>query len=560
VVPDISTGSNTRGLLTYLYGPGRRDEHTDPHLVAAWDETAACDPARDPDATITQLARRLDLHVDLRTRELGNVPARHVWHCSIRTAPGDRPLTDAEWAQVARRVLHATGIAPDGDDSACRWIAVRHADDHIHLLATTVRADGRRPRRHGDARRAQAECRRIEADLGLRRLNPGDRTAARRPTSAERAKADRRTRAETPRAWLRTQVRAAVAASSTEAEFFTALTDLGVTVKRRTGPSGDVLGYSVSRPGDATAEGSPVYFGGSTLAPDLSLPRIRERLTSAGRTSLRPDSRHPWDTVAEHLDTLPSALRHSTEAAAQAHLAALAETLDALASSRDELAAAARAFERAARSRTRADHAVARTLRLATRRALHTLDPTDEAAVLAALLSAAVLAVTAAAAWHRARGSAQQYAAARTALTHLQTAYDHAAAQPLADLTRHTPDPTAERHLRDQLGLALPTESARILADPAWPALAVALAAAEVEGHRPADLLAEAAGQRELATARNPAEVLIWRIQRATRRPSGRTQAVLGRTSLLQGPSERRVLPPTMPTEYDTEKTSSRQR
>ncbi|GGP89037.1 hypothetical protein GCM10010249_03410 [Streptomyces roseolilacinus] len=71
----------------------------------------------------------------------------------VRTAPGDRYLTDAEWAEVARRIVHAAGIAPDGDEKACRWIAVRYADDHIHIMATTIRADGRRPRTHRDGQR-----------------------------------------------------------------------------------------------------------------------------------------------------------------------------------------------------------------------------------------------------------------------------------------------------------------------------------------------------------------------------------------------------------------------
>ncbi|SDB93163.1 hypothetical protein F610DRAFT_00523 [Streptomyces sp. LaPpAH-199] len=107
----------------------------------------------------TQIAKRLDHHVDLRTREFGGKkPPQHVWHCPVRTAPGDRYLTDTEWAEVARRVVHATGIAPDGDERACRWIAVRHADDHIHIMATTVRADGRRPAptRTADAPRPNA--------------------------------------------------------------------------------------------------------------------------------------------------------------------------------------------------------------------------------------------------------------------------------------------------------------------------------------------------------------------------------------------------------------------
>lgn len=224
MVPDVSTGSDSRGLIAYLFGPGRRDEHTNPHIVAAWDMTGAPDPGRDPAATYSQLARRLDHHVDLRTRELGgNKAPQHVWHCPVRTAPGDRYLTDTEWAEVARRVMHATGIAPDGDERACRWIAVRHADDHIHIMATTVRADGRRPRTHQDGRRAQAECRRIETEYGLRRLKSGDLTAPRTPTGAEHAKAERQGQSVTARHWLRERAYAVAAAVHTEADYFTVL-------------------------------------------------------------------------------------------------------------------------------------------------------------------------------------------------------------------------------------------------------------------------------------------------------------------------------------------------
>ncbi|MFJ8691119.1 hypothetical protein [Micromonospora wenchangensis] len=30
-------GSRIAGLLRYLWGPGKAEEHTNPHLVAAWD-------------------------------------------------------------------------------------------------------------------------------------------------------------------------------------------------------------------------------------------------------------------------------------------------------------------------------------------------------------------------------------------------------------------------------------------------------------------------------------------------------------------------------------------
>lgn len=142
------TGSNTRGLLAYLYGPGRHDEHLDPHLVAGFAMLTMPDPGRDENTTLTDLARDLDEPVQLRNSEFGKPVTDHVWHCPIRAAPEDRHLSDAEWGEIAQRIVQAAGISPDGDDLACRWIAVRHADDHIHILATTVREDGRRPKLH----------------------------------------------------------------------------------------------------------------------------------------------------------------------------------------------------------------------------------------------------------------------------------------------------------------------------------------------------------------------------------------------------------------------------
>lgn len=270
MVPDVSTGSRTYGLLAYLYGPGRRDEHTDPHIVAAWRPELAPDPGRDPAATLKQLTDRLDLPVLALPKD--RRPTQQVWHCPVRTAPDDRHLTDAEWGEVARRIVHATGIAEKGDDKACRWVAVRHADDHIHIVATLKREDGRSPRRHEDGIRAQAQCRKIEREWGLQILNEGDGTAAQRPTSAERSKAERAGRAEPPRETLREQVRQALAGAADEDEFFRRLTEVGLRLEKRIAPSGDTIGYKVALPGDRNRDGQPVWFPGSKLAPDLSCP------------------------------------------------------------------------------------------------------------------------------------------------------------------------------------------------------------------------------------------------------------------------------------------------
>ena len=97
---------------------------------------------------------------------------RHVWHCTVLTARHDRVLTDTTWAQIAARLLDAAGIAPFGDLFACRWIALRHARDHIHLVATLVRQDGRRPNLRGNFYRMRETCDLIEAQLGLAITRP----------------------------------------------------------------------------------------------------------------------------------------------------------------------------------------------------------------------------------------------------------------------------------------------------------------------------------------------------------------------------------------------------
>ncbi|TFI28609.1 mobilization protein [Streptomyces sp. 4R-3d] len=538
MVPDVSTGSDSRGLIAYLFGPGRRDEHTNPHIVAAWDMAGAPDPGRDPAATYTQLAKRLDHYVDLRTRELGGKkPAKHVWHCPVRTAPGDRYLTDAEWAEVARRVVHATGIAPEGDEQACRWIAVRHADDHIHIMATTVRVDGRRPRIHQDGRRAQAECRKIETEYGLRRLRSGDLTAPRTPTGAERAKAGHQGHSVTARQWLRERAYAVAAAVHTEADYFTVLQSLGIKVKTRLGPeTGDVIGYSLAAPGDTNSAGEPVWYGGSKLAPDLSINRLRERLPdqeAADRPRFAADPTAPWQHTISAIQAAHIVLDSDDDGAAQAHLAAFGDALYNIASAtpgphRAELRAAATAFNRARRSATRADHEAATALRQAANELVFA--STEPGGLAIALLFATVYLARAAAKWHEQRGHEQQAAAADEAFRYLQAGYQQAATPVLADLAHRAPRAATARRFEQDVRAALPDHADRILTDPTWTALTTTLAQAETAGHNPRRVLTEVSAQRELDSAERPAEVLTWRIaaQPNRRTPAARSRSAIG--------------------------------
>ncbi|MFF9685521.1 relaxase/mobilization nuclease domain-containing protein [Streptomyces sp. NPDC014623] len=564
-------GSNTRGLLAYLYGPGQHDEHLDPHLIAAFAMLGMPDPGRDEHATLTELGHHLDEPVRLRNSEFGKPVTDHVWHCPVRAAPEDRYLSDTEWGEIAQRIVQAAGIAPEGDDLACRWIAVRHADDHIHILATTVREDGRRPKLHGSGVRVGDECRQIEEDYGLRRLKKGDRTAEHRPTQAEMHKADRLGWEQTSRQWLQDRIRSAIPHATSAEELLAYLEADDILVKPRRGPSGDLLGYAVGRPGDLNKDGEQIYHPGGKIAPDLTLPKLKARLETITPeehpTARRNRPTTAWHQATEALDTLgPEATTTGADedARTQANISALGELIEVTAQAapadhRAQLRSASVAFARAQRSQVRAEDRAAHALRTAARDIAHTATGPDGSA-LAVLTAALLWAAILAARWHEAKGHAHQADAARQAVQHLQSAADAALAPTLTELEARRPSEGTRRTLANDVRAAVPEHAERILADPGWPGLATVLADAEASGHKPHQLLTEAAARRELGTARQPARVLITRIQHTSRNPAPNRRAEAARlrsttASVFSTPS-----PGTQPPTATTAPTSQQSR
>ncbi|MFJ5266760.1 relaxase/mobilization nuclease domain-containing protein [Streptomyces sp. NPDC088387] len=539
MIPSVNnSGSRTIGLLKYLYATSKYEDHTDPHLVASFDGMSP-DPGRDPKATLQDLAQILDQPVMVLAEHAR--PARHVWHTSVRADPGDRILSDEEWADIARRIVAATGIDPGEGQSGCRWTAVRHADDHIHIVATLVTEDGHRPDDFRSGARAQAEARLIEKELGLRQVAPGDGTAAQRPTSAERHKADRQGRERTAREELRETVRHAVTGATSDEEFFERLAAAGLLIRKRAAPSGDLLGYKVALPDDLNKDGEPVFYPGARLAPDLSLPRIRERWSAdaqdepAARREETPRSR-PGAPASARRKTASAVWQavlvfgHGDDAIAAAHIAAAGEVLDALAKTsaahtRRELRDAATAFERASRSHVRAVQGHDRALRQAARDLIHggpALGRGEDGATTAMAIDMLFFLIVAAAHWHARHGHAQQAEAARRTAEHLRAAYRAASAQPFAELHQRGQRLSRPAIQRQTLLLreTLPELAEQILAEPGWYALAATMAEAEGAGHNPAALLSDVAEHRELSTADSLSDVLVWRIRRAADLPA----------------------------------------
>ncbi|MEV4252207.1 hypothetical protein AB0J52_03445 [Spirillospora sp. NPDC049652] len=283
MIGKVRRGTRVEGLVRYLFGPGTDGEHRDAHIVAGFRDPAELEPPSRTNGT--RDLRRLDALLTQPMKLLGERNYRKpVWHLSLRAAPEDPVLTDTQWARIAEHLMDRVGLAPDGDPDAVRWIAVRHADDHIHLVATLARTDGIRPEVWNDGYLVRDACRAAEEEFGLRRTAPADRTAARRATRGEQEKARRAGRKEDPRSTLRRHIQQAAAMARTETEFFEQLQQTGVLVRRRYSRHhpDEVTGYAVALPDYRTAAGPAVWYSGGKLAADLTLPKLRTRWSTAG--------------------------------------------------------------------------------------------------------------------------------------------------------------------------------------------------------------------------------------------------------------------------------------
>jgi len=318
VIGKVLRGGDARRLLYYLYGPGKANEHIDPHLVAGFSDPAELEPERRRNGS-RDFRRLAGLLAQPLAALNGSNYREPVWHCAVRAAPEDRLLPDAEWAQVATAIMDRTGLAPAGDDLAVRWVAVRHAPDHIHLVATLARQDQLRPKVWNDYFLVREACQDAERQFGLRSTAPADHTAARRPTRAESEQAIRRGWDEPPRSRLRREVCTAAAAARTEQEFFTGLALAGVLVRRRysTVRPGQVTGYAVGLPRHAGQDGHPIWYGGGKLAADLTLPKLRTRWAGPrARDPLAGADQLPRAAVRAVLRaTVAQAAEHATDEA-----------------------------------------------------------------------------------------------------------------------------------------------------------------------------------------------------------------------------------------------------
>ena len=289
-------GEDMPGLVRYLLGPGREEEHVNPRVIAA--EAGISVPLGViPSA---DEIRSLGFQMDLPRRIHGTKVTRaveiadgtrihqpaHVWHLVLANPAGDRLLSDEEWAEISEDAMRRMGFAGTAGLAPCPWATIRHGlsangNDHIHVAVSLVREDGRKANVHNDWVKIGAACAQYEQRYGLAVVE-GRKGGAQHDLSPVEARMEVARRATAPEAArevsvkerLEQNVRAAAVAAGSEAEFVRRLRADGLGVRPRYGAGGKdtVIGYSV-----ALRRDKPIWHGGGTLSPDLSLPSLRSR-------------------------------------------------------------------------------------------------------------------------------------------------------------------------------------------------------------------------------------------------------------------------------------------
>ncbi|MFJ4577518.1 relaxase/mobilization nuclease domain-containing protein [Streptomyces sp. NPDC088846] len=285
MIANITKGKRAVGALLYDFGPGRRDEHINPRIVAG-----------NVTGTPLQVARAID-HTARRRPSI----AAPIWRCSLSLPDEDGILPDAQWSTIA-----ADFIASMGFDGA-PWVAVRHGDDHIHLTVSRVDWGGQLLTDRWDYRRAREAADRLEEEHGLVRAADRFRPEGPQVRNNELEASNRRRGPDAAvppeREELRRLVREVRDASRGLGRdaFESGLTDAGVLYRANVASTGKMNGYSFTLENWTDGSGGQVWVAASKVARDL---RWAELKTVVGE--LQPDTLAPRAAEAAATSPTPS--------------------------------------------------------------------------------------------------------------------------------------------------------------------------------------------------------------------------------------------------------------
>ncbi|THE17387.1 hypothetical protein E1J17_11560, partial [Kocuria rosea] len=274
MIAKITRGTRAGDIAAYLHGPGKTAMHT----------------YRDRDGAEQVggivIGGTLAMRGDTTGRwaaELREAAAsrpditKPIWQVSLRCAPEDRVLTDAEWRDAATAFMTRMGL----EDRP--WVVVRHADDHVHLVASRVSDTGQVWHGRQDYRQAQTACAELEEAYGLQ-VAPRETTrVSRRAADHQITRGERhqalRTQVPPERVELATVVRACAArAKGGGTQGFEAeLEKAGVVFEANRASTGRMSGYKFGT-GRVDEAGQRVWFKASQLDKTLAWSKLSQVL------------------------------------------------------------------------------------------------------------------------------------------------------------------------------------------------------------------------------------------------------------------------------------------
>lgn len=182
MIAKITRGFRVGDLAAYLHGPGKANEHTYTRDARTFSGGVVIggNLGREGDTNGTGWAQ--DVRAAAGTRPEIVKP---VWQVSLRVAPGDRRLSDQEWADAGQTFAERMGFAEHP------WVMVRHGEDHVHIVTSRVSEVGQVWHARQDYRHAQRAATQLEQEYGLQ---PAPRVKADRAVRVSRAQSQGRYR------------------------------------------------------------------------------------------------------------------------------------------------------------------------------------------------------------------------------------------------------------------------------------------------------------------------------------------------------------------------------
>ena len=153
MMPNITRGGRMSGLMVYLAGGGRHNEHQEQHLVAGdsvvltmygydqLDAATALQIAHDLDEPHNRYEVNVTRTAQVTDPETGAVTTAridaNVWHCSLSLRAEEGQLSDEKWGAIAQDFADRMGFTETmgtepmstvaSGKAACRWVAVRQS-------------------------------------------------------------------------------------------------------------------------------------------------------------------------------------------------------------------------------------------------------------------------------------------------------------------------------------------------------------------------------------------------------------------------------------------------